>query len=213
VIFVANGAGDLRGTTEGFCAAVEECKLPYRVETFCWSCCPGPGLADLVNGYNHKVQGELLASKCIAWRANHPHDRICLVGHSAGAAVVLAAAEHLPSCYLDHVILLAPAISSHFDVRPALKGVRCGIDVYYSHHDCFLPPLWIFGVADHRWVKLAGIAGFRCQKDSEEAEALCACLHQHKWDPEMKEAGHHGGHFGWTGKDFIKAYILPLLLD
>jgi hypothetical protein len=210
VVFVANGGGDLRGATEGFKEAVKCCDLPWYVQTVCWSICPGPGLADLVNSTRYKVSGQMLASTVIAWRANHPHDTICLAGHSAGAAVVLAAAECLPPGSVDHIVLLEPSLSAYCDLTPALVCARCAVDLYYSPKDCFLLSIWIFGNCDHCWTKIMGVSGslLACHD-----EALCSKLRQHPWEPEVKWTGHNGGHFGCLKPEHLRAYVLPLLLD
>jgi hypothetical protein len=211
-IFVANGGGDLRGATDGFKAAIEASHLPWQVNTVFWSICNGPGLADLAYRNNHRVRGEMLASAVMAFHANHPHQMICLVGWSAGAPVVIEAAKCLPPCSVDHIILLGPSVGHKYDIRPGLRAVRCSLDVFYSSKDCFLPYVcWIFGESDHSWSKIAGVTGFKVACDDNEG--LCAKLRQHPWTPEMKEAGHKGGHFDWTGKDFIAAYVLPLLFN
>lgn len=210
VVFVANGGGDLRGATEGFTAAVKDCELPWLVQTWYWSVCPGPGLADLVNSYNHKLEGHMLASAVIAYKANHPHDTICLAGHSAGAAVVLAAAECLPPCSVDHIVLLEPSISAYYDLKPALACARCAVDLFYSRKDCFLPSIWVFGNCDHRWTKIMGMSG---SLQACNDEALCGKLRQHPWEPEVKWTGHTGGHFGCLHSEYLRAYVLPLLLD
>src|SRR5438874_1020652 len=87
-VFVSNGAGDLRGTSDGFRGAIAELGLCWHVETVLWSRCPGPGLWDLVDHGNHKIKGEELARAVNIYRATHPGHAIQLVGHSSGAAVV-----------------------------------------------------------------------------------------------------------------------------
>ena len=67
-----------------------------------------------------------------AYRQAYPGRKVYLVGHSAGCAVVLAAAERLPTDSVDRLILLAPSVCVTYDLRPALRTVRCGIDVFYS---------------------------------------------------------------------------------
>jgi len=211
VVFVANGGGDLRSATEGFTAAVKCCELPWLVQTVCWSSCPaGPGLADLVKTSRHKVEGQRLASAVIAYRANHPHDTICLAGHSAGAAVVLAAAECLPPSSVNHIVLLEPCLSAYYDLKPALACARCAVDLYYSSKDCFLLSIWIFGNCDHSWTKIMGVSGALQACDDE---GLRGKLRQHPWEPEVKWTGHHGGHFGCLQPEYLRAYVLPLLLD
>jgi len=78
-----------------------------------------------------------LAQQIIQWRTDHPHSRIALIGHSAGAGVVMGAIWRLPpGMSVGPVILLAPALSPDFDLRPALKHATV-VHVFYSSEDGF----------------------------------------------------------------------------
>jgi pimeloyl-ACP methyl ester carboxylesterase len=78
---------------------------------------------------------------------------VYLVGHSAGCAVALAAGDVLPPDSLRRIVLLAPSISADYDVRPALRSARDGIDVFFSSRDVFYLGFGaaITGTADRRW--------------------------------------------------------------
>jgi pimeloyl-ACP methyl ester carboxylesterase len=214
ILFVANGAGDLRGTSEGACAAVTAAGLPWEVKTVRWSIGPlSLGLLDLKSRHNHAIKGRLLAQEVACYRKAHPGHMICLVGHSAGCAVVLAAAEQLPPGCVDHVVLLSPAVSAHYDLRPALRTVRCGINVYCSRKDRFLLALQPIGASDRYWAWFAGLTGFTPVTSSEDDQNCCARLSHYFWGPDMAYTGHTGGHFGNTRPDFLRDYVFPLLLE
>src|SRR5262249_45143874 len=139
-------------------------------------------------------------------KAACPAAPIFVVTHSAGAAVLLSAAECLPPGTIDRVIMLAPAVSPGCDVRPALAASRCGVDVFYSPTDLVSRGLALTGCADGWHVFSAGANGFT---------PPCGCpdpnLRQHGYCWEMARTGHLGGHYGWTKIGFLREYVVPLL--
>jgi pimeloyl-ACP methyl ester carboxylesterase len=213
IVFVANGAGDLRGTSEGFAAAVAEAGLPWEVRTFKWSHVPpGTGFLDLKDRRNHRKQGEALAAEVLAQRTAHPGCKIILVGHSAGCAVVVEATSHLPPDSVDNMVLLAAAISSHYDLKPALTCVHCGIDVFYSRKDCYLWALQSVGPPDCIWACFGGRSGFQLRTDVAADPTFAGRLRQHPWHTDVSWTGHDGGHFGYDKKDYLRYYVFPALL-
>jgi len=91
------------------------------IETVLWSHGYGRYVTDHLDHANHLVQGARLAAEVIAYRQAYPGRKVHLVGHSAGCAVVLSAAERLPTGAVDDVILLAPSVWVSYDLRPALR--------------------------------------------------------------------------------------------
>src|SRR5947209_1438655 len=65
----------------------------------------------------------------------HCPDCVCLRGGQSLWSAGLAAAEELPPDTLERVVLLAPSVTSAYDVRPALRTARDGMDVFYSRAD------------------------------------------------------------------------------
>jgi pimeloyl-ACP methyl ester carboxylesterase len=214
VVFIANGSGDFRTVTCALEEAVAETGAPLQLETFVWSHGFGRYLADHVDHANHVAMGCALAQIVAAYRQACPGRAVFLVGHSAGSAVVLAAAEHLPPGSVERIILLAPSVSADYDLRPALRTARCGIDNFRSRRDVLELGVGtgLAGTADRRWTAAAGRVGFRpvlaCPGDAD----LYAGLREHPWDEVVAWTGHHGGHYGTQRGDFARAYLLPLLL-
>jgi pimeloyl-ACP methyl ester carboxylesterase len=138
VVFCADGAGGLGGTTGNLQYLVTENRLPLRVEMVEWSHGPYRFLADHLHWRNIQSQANRLARQAQSWRACYPDKRIYFLGHSAGAAVVLEAAVALPRDSIERVVLLAPSVSSRYDLRPALRSACQGIDVFYSERDWFV---------------------------------------------------------------------------
>jgi pimeloyl-ACP methyl ester carboxylesterase len=211
VAFVADGSGNLHGTFDSLTKAVADAKLPLCVERVDWSHGSCRIFTDLHGRSHHRAKGQCLAQQVLAYRQAHPGSRVFLVGHSAGAAVVLAAAEALPPGSVDRIILLAPAVSPSYDLRCALTCSCEGIDSFHSDRDCISFLLSAVGTADGSWTCSAGRGGFRPVFNCPEDAALYQRLRQCPWQREFGEMGHHGGHFGWCGYEFVRTCILPLL--
>jgi pimeloyl-ACP methyl ester carboxylesterase len=215
VVFVANGSGDFQTVSQNLTEVVAEAALPLQVDTFVWSHGYLRYLYDHVDHDGHLSQGRLLAARVAEYRQAYPMRRIHLIGHSAGSAVVLAAAEMLPPGSVDRVILLAPSVSREYDLRPALRTSRCGIDVFHSDRDRFILGLCmqIVGTADHGSRTAAGRWGFTPVICDPADTVLYSKLRQHPWDPAIEWTGNGGGHYGTNKPEFLRAYVLPLLVE
>jgi pimeloyl-ACP methyl ester carboxylesterase len=213
VVFVANGSGDFRTVSANLCQAVAEAAAPLQVETFVWSRGCGRYVLDHTDHANHLAQGRRLAAQVAAYRRACPGRRVSLVGHSAGCAVALAAAEALPPGGVDRIVLLAPSVCTAYDLRPALRAARCGIDAFYSGRDRLVLGLGmrIVGTAEHGCRTAAGRYGFTPVVAGPADAALYGKLRQHPWDPAVRWSGNDGGHYGSNRAGFLKAYVLPLL--
>ena len=213
VVFVANGAGDFRALSQNLATVLTETGAPLQIKTVEWSLGYRRYVADQVDHANHLVQGRRLAAEVTAYRANYPERRIYLLGHSAGCAVLLIAAESLPPDSLDRMILLAPSVCENYDLRPALRACRCGIDAYHSSRDRWILGLGvrIVGTTEGSCRSAAGLHGFAPVMANSQDAALYARLRQHPWDPVVEWTGHDGGHFGGNQTAFLRAYVLPLL--
>jgi pimeloyl-ACP methyl ester carboxylesterase len=214
LVFVANGSGDFRTVSRNLVQAAVEAGVPLQIETFVWSRGYLRYLADHIDHANHVAQGRRLAAVVAATRQAYPCRRICLVGHSAGCAVVLAAAEALPPDSVDRIVLLAPSVCVQYDLRPALRAARAGIDVFHSGSDRWILGLGmrLVGTADRRCCEAAGQCGFVPVLGCPGDAALYARLRQHPWDPIVQWSGNNGGHYGSNQAGYLRAYVLPLLV-
>jgi pimeloyl-ACP methyl ester carboxylesterase len=213
VVFVANGSGDFRSLSAKLSQAVTETAGPLQVETVAWSHGRWRFLADHLDHGNHQAQGRRLACQVVDYRRSHPGRRVYLLGHSTGCAVILAAAEELPAKSIERVVLLAPSVCVSYDLRPALRSTRAGIDVFHSSEDTAILGLGVFvvGTAEGACRSAAGLRGFDPVITSADDAALYMKLHQHPWSPAVAWSGHDGGHYGSTQSGFLRAYVLPLL--
>jgi pimeloyl-ACP methyl ester carboxylesterase len=214
LVFVVDGAGNYHGCSKHLRKLVAQDHLPLQLVTVDWSHGFGRSLADQI-GYAHaRAQGFKLAQAVYQVRVEHPGVPLHLVGHSAGAAVVIAALETLPPCTVDRAVLLAPSMSATYDIRPALAGVRHGLHVYYSRRDIIYLGVWtgILGNSDRRWGPSSGRIGFQVHAGSPEDAALYSRLFQRAWQPADRAVGNDGKHYGAYQPDFVRAHIVPLLL-
>jgi hypothetical protein len=214
VLFVADGAGGFLATSDALKEAVAEEGLPLRVEVFSWTHGFGRILADQLHSSHSRARGRELAAQVLALRQCRPDLAIYLLGHSAGSAVVLEAASVLPPGTLDRVVLLAPSVSTDYDLRPALRSVRGSVEVFSSQRDLIYLGLGtaLLGTADGRWcTKAAGRVGFRPQLICPGDEALYERLHEHPWGPYLDWSGNHGGHYGAYQSEYLHRFVLPLL--
>lgn len=213
VVFVADGSGDYRTTSTALCEAVRACAAPLRVETFVWSHGYGRMLADHVDRCNQLDEGRRLAAFVAAAKEGCPERAVYLVAHSSGSAVVLSAAEAAPPGSIERIVLLAPAVSNEYDLRPALRTCRQGIDVFVSRRDVGALAIGttIFGTADRRRLPAAGRVGFCPLLTCPGDELLYAKLRIHPWDPAVEWTGNRGSHYGTLGQGYMRAYVLPLL--
>jgi pimeloyl-ACP methyl ester carboxylesterase len=213
IVIVADGAGGYPTASRSITAAAEQCRLPLFVRTFDWSNGRLRPLADMRDGEHSRCQAEVLACEVNRYRASYPGVPISLVGFSAGSVVVLGAAERLPANALERIVLLAPAVSTAYDLRRALLSARGGMDVFTSQRD----RLWlglgtgVVGTADGTRDPAAGRVGFQPPALCPGELALAGRLRQHPWDPGVAWTGNEGGHSGTLGQTYLKAYVVPLL--
>jgi pimeloyl-ACP methyl ester carboxylesterase len=158
----------------------------------------------------HKNAERHLADQILFWRADHPNSRIALIAHSAGAGVVAGALAQLPDdVRIGPVILLAPALSPNFDLRPMLRHATI-VHVFFSPDDSFWQGLGptIFGNYDRVHSSGAGRVGFTLA-DLNASET--ARIVQYRYQSTWKSLGNDGGHYGWMAEPFVATVLKPLI--
>jgi hypothetical protein len=213
IILCVPGAGGFPRICNWMQEVVEEQGIPVAVESFEWTHGYGRILADHVDICHTWSEGRRLAARICALKQECPQRPVYLVSHSAGCAVALAATQCLPPGSLERLVLLAPAVSATYDLRPALAVVSCTVENFYSRHDwaALGIGIFLFGTADRQWTAAAGRVGFQPILCCPQDQALYAKLRQHPWDPCLAWAGNTGGHYGAYQPGFLRAYILPML--
>lgn len=210
-VFVADGAGNFQVASQTLRAVARADGYPLEVICFDWSHGYLRMLADQVDYPHARSEGRKLAELIAGYRAVHPDTPVYLMGHSAGAMVILTALEELPPCTIDGAVLLSPSVSALYDVRPALQAIKDGLHVFYSHDDyLYLGVVTrLLGTSDRRWTSSSGRVGFLVAPVCYGGEM--AKLSQRAWRPEDAALGNNGGHFGNYQPDFLRHHVVPLL--
>lgn len=215
-IFVVDGVGGYQSCARVLNLVVAQDRLPLSVQGVFWNHGLGKPIADLTDQSNRVQEGQRLAQTIQIHRQTYPGQPIHLISHSAGGGVLLTAVESLPPNSVERIILLSPAVSQKADIRPALRCARLGVDVYTSDRDWFYLGLGVrlFGTADgQRGSGAAGRYGFNNSAYNPEDAILYARFRQHPWDPALAWTGNEGQHTGTFQAAFLRAYIVPLLVN
>lgn len=215
LLYVADGAGNFQACSQAVRAAVERNHLPIEVRTFEWSHGYMRVISDQLCYDYSRMQGQRLAAEMDEAKRKTPNARIHLMAHSAGSTVLLAALEHVTPGTVEHAFILAPSVSSDYDVRPALRNVGDTIHLHYSEHDFWHLGLAVkfVGTTDHMFLTCAaGRAGFRFRPQTEEDHILATKLQQRRWIPSDFLLGNDGGHFGAYRSPYLEQTILPYIL-
>jgi pimeloyl-ACP methyl ester carboxylesterase len=188
VVFIVGGVGGVDPVQTWAQVALPLADVPHEVRVFDWQHGKFRVLRDLQDTRRLAQKGAELAEAVRAIKKDDPHCPVFLVGHSAGAAVVLAAAAELPPETLYRIILLSPAVSPAYDLRPALRATRGEVVVFHSPLDLFVL-CWgtsTFGTTDRYYVPAAGMAGFQPPDDlDEEGKKLYERVVQSRWRWDM----------------------------
>jgi pimeloyl-ACP methyl ester carboxylesterase len=158
----------------------------------------------------HRSAERNLATQIVQWRQAHPDSRIAIIAHSAGAGVVAGAVAQLPPGEtVGPILLLAPALSPGFDLRPMLRHATV-VHVFFSHEDFFWQGIGptILGNYDRVHSSGAGRLGFTLASlDPLERQMVV----QHAWQPQWKSLDNNGGHYDWLAEPFVAAVLKPII--
>ena len=211
LVLVADGVGglDLAGTSLRY--VMGAARSPHEVRCLGWGHGFGRWHSDLTNVTNHRTQAAALADAVQTARAEHPGAPVFLVGKSGGTGIVARALEALPADSIEAAVLLAPALSSGYDLSQALRAVRRELVVFWSPLDLIILGVGtrVFGTIDRVNAVSAGLVGFR-PGPGVDPTALVK-LRQVRWGPSMASTGYLGGHVGPDSPAFLRRYVVPLL--
>jgi pimeloyl-ACP methyl ester carboxylesterase len=112
LLVIVDGAGDFKGCSTAMCNALISANYPVPIEAFAWSRGPYRIYHDQTNYRYSRAKGKELAERLVQLHRQMPERPLILISHSAGCAVSLAAADHLPPDLLERHILLAPSVST-----------------------------------------------------------------------------------------------------
>lgn len=214
LVWIVDGAGDLKGCSNALAQANLAEDTPFELVVFPWSHGHRRLLLDQIDHNHAKQKGALLAARILDVRRTQGDRRMVVVAHSAGCAVALAACAHLPAGSIDRLVLLAPSVSSGYDLRPVVPAPREGIDVFCSEKDRIALGLVMKVVRTTDTLRssmAAGRYGFQPKKDAPLSDSEWARVRHHFWTPELAWTGHNGRHHGMHSPAFVKHFVFPLL--
>ena len=185
--------------------------VPADIQIYDWTC-NDPGIPALRAYARNQEQAQKIADRLIQEFHADPSRKFYLTSHSGGAGVAIWTLEKLPpDVKVETVLLLAPALSSQYDLSKGLRHVRGKIYVFYSSMDTLVLSIGTrtFGTIDGLYTDAAGVSGF--VKPASGDAAQYAKLVQKAYDPLWVRYGNIGDHLGPTATPFAKAVLAPLL--
>lgn len=188
--------------------------VTHEIREFVWTHGRGHYLKDLQDSRYLNGKARELAAEILEIKTESPARPVFVVGHSAGAAIALEAASHLPPSTLERLVLLSSAVAPNYDLRPALWATRGEVVSFHSGMDWFVlgwATRW-FGTADRVYGPAAGFAGFEvprptCLIDRELYQRFV----QISWKPEMLAQQYVGLHSSTSMPGFLSHYVAPWL--
>jgi len=181
------------------------------VERFSWQSLLGPAVDHITADEDHPaVSG--LAERITDLRRANPDGRLVLVGYSAGTSILVEALEKLPKdVWVDHVVLLAPSISSRHDLTKALGHIHGRLYATNSPYDALLSNATSAGL---KLGPPAGWVGFKLPKPlSGGKKKLYRKVVNLPWRPGYLAYGWDGGHMSVTRSEFIRVVIAPRITE
>jgi hypothetical protein len=206
LMFVVNGVGGSTTLSDNLLEINGEQHLGLCIQMVPW-CKTLSKREDLLDTQAQLTAAARIACSVKAIRKDAPNAQIFFIGHSAGARIVLAAAEMCDPKSVDRIFVLSPAVSQTYDLTGALKASRNGIDHFYSTSDWVLDTeSGYYRNADGAPGHAAGKYGFKlCSTDKETVDAY-RHLRQYAWNEQF----HGGGHYTWTLRLNLKKAIVPM---
>jgi hypothetical protein len=185
------------------------------VKVFAWQGMTHAG--DQMNLSRNRSKAAELAAEIRAYHRKYPSRNINLIALSAGTGIATFALEYLSEEFeINRVIFLSCSLSSRYDLSRALRRIRGGLYVVYSPDDPILKDVvWYTGTVDRSSAEegIAGLEGFHPPaRGGVDTLRQYQKLHNVEYRPEFAEVGYTGLHTDPVKRDFIRAYIAPVLL-
>jgi hypothetical protein len=144
-----------------------------------------------------------------------PERPLYLSCESGGAGVLVWALERLPEdVNVEAAVLVSPALSTTYDLSPALRHVRKQMLVFPSKSDGLVLGFGtlVFGTMDRKHETSAGLDGFTMPPGADAAQY--AKLEQHTYRGKyFWDYGNGGGHAWALYPHFASAWLAPRLIE
>jgi hypothetical protein len=171
------------------------------------------GLRALFSIEENQKQAQIVADMLTSRHRLDPDAPLFISGHSGGTAIAVWTLERLPpDVQVRDVVLLAPAISPHYDLTAALRHISGHLHVFYSSGDGLILGLGtsIFGTMDRSRESAAGMVGFVRPPQGDATQY--AKLVGHPYQGEWAWLGNQGDHIGPMWEPFVAQIVAPLLV-
>jgi pimeloyl-ACP methyl ester carboxylesterase len=214
IVIVVGGVGGIDFVTFAAQWALPRAGVRHEIREFIWTHGKGHLFKDLQDTRNSLQKSNELAGEIRRLKAADPDRPLFLIGKSGGSGLVLAAAEQLPEQSIERIILLSAAVSTTYDLRPALRATKHEIVSFYSPFDRLILDWGTrnFGTIDRYYGPSAGMRGFKVPRNlSAPEERLYDRLVQLPWNPRMILEGNTGGHIGTSMPAFMAKEVAPWL--
>jgi hypothetical protein len=217
LVIVVPGMGGAGWEAHSLMDGLADGGVGSAIELFDWGVpSPLPTLADLTDLDRNRLKAAELAERIVEYRAAKPGRPVRLVGHSAGAGVLVFALEALPpGVTVDRAVLLAAALSADYDLAPALARVPGGVVSFHSAGDWVVSiGTAVFGTVDRRHAVSGGYGGFEPPPEDADPHRrrMYERLEQVPWRPAMVMSLNVGGHHDQTYRPFVSRWVAPRLL-
>ncbi len=194
---------------------IREANAPISSTWFRWQTpIPGLMLVDLMWRSRNQRNAQILADKLIAMHRDQPQSKIHVVSYSGGTGVAVFTLELLDGRVpIETLLLFAPAISSSYNLAPALRSVNRAYAMI-SPRDTWLlgAGTRLFGTMDRKRVRSAGLVGFSVPPNlTPEDRQTYDRFQVIEWSEDLRRFDHSGGHTGWAQVPFLRQHLLDLL--
>ncbi len=202
-----------QGMVRGLAGAV-----PGAVRIFYWGIpFPEGYVPNLIWLNRNRAKAAELAQLIVTYQDQYPGRPVNIVANSGGAGPAIFAVEMLPpDRAIDGLVFLGGAISSCYDLRPALRRLRNGIFNFYSRRDWIVLGIGttLFGTSDRKPHLSCGFVGFKRPEQLADPEYLYARLYQVKWQPSLiDDCGHWGTHGFSASEEFVRRHVAPWIVN
>ncbi len=188
--------------------------VPGAVRIFYWGLAfPEGYIPNLMWLRRNRAKAAELAQIIQNYQDQYPGRPLHVVANSGGAGPAIFAVELLPlNRSIDGLVFLGGAVSSTYDLRPALRRLRKGIYNFYSHRDWIVLGIGtcLFGTSDRKPHVSCGFVGFKRPANLCDTENLYAKVHQDIWKPALVDDCNHWGTHGFSAStQYIRRYVAP----